>query len=162
MPFGDARALAEAITPNTCAFLVEPIQGEAGIIIPPAGYLKEVSAICKRNNVLLMVDEIQSGLGRTGKVFASMHEGIRPDLVIIGKALAGGFYPVSAVLASAGDSGSFPAWRSWQHVWRESAGLCGGAGGVASAGGREIGGTLGGVRGLFSWAAAEINCGVRI
>ena len=100
VPFGDARALAEAITPNTCAFLVEPIQGEAGIIIPPAGYLKEVSAICKRNNVLLMVDEIQSGLGRTGKLFAYMHEGIRPDLVIIGKALAGGFYPVSAVLAS--------------------------------------------------------------
>jgi ornithine--oxo-acid transaminase len=100
VPFGDERALAEAITPNTCAFLVEPIQGEAGIIIPPAGYLKEVSAICKRNNVLLMVDEIQSGLGRTGKLFAYMHEGIRPDLVIIGKALAGGFYPVSAVLAS--------------------------------------------------------------
>ncbi|MGA8075193.1 MAG: ornithine--oxo-acid transaminase [Candidatus Acidiferrales bacterium] len=100
VPFGDARALADAITPNTCAFLVEPIQGEAGIIIPPAGYLKEVSAICKRNNVLLMVDEIQSGLGRTGKLFAYMHEGIRPDLVIIGKALAGGFYPVSAVLAS--------------------------------------------------------------
>ncbi len=100
VPFGDARALADAITPNTCAFLVEPIQGEAGIIIPPAGYLKEVSAICKRNNVLLMVDEIQSGLGRTGKLFAYMHEGIRPDVVIIGKALAGGFYPVSAVLAS--------------------------------------------------------------
>jgi len=100
VPFGGARALAEAITPNTCAFLVEPIQGEAGIIIPPAGYLKEVSAICERNNVLLMVDEIQSGLGRTGKLFAYMHEGIRPDLVIIGKALAGGFYPVSAVLAS--------------------------------------------------------------
>ena len=100
VPFGDARALAEAITPNTCAFLAEPIQGEAGIIIPPAGYLKEVSAICKNNNVLLMVDEIQSGLGRTGKLFAFMHEGIRPDLVIVGKALAGGFYPVSAVLAS--------------------------------------------------------------
>jgi len=100
VPFGDARALAEAITPNTCAFLVEPIQGEAGIIIPPAGFLKEVSEICKRDNVLLMVDEIQSGLGRTGKLFAYMHEGIQPDLVIIGKALAGGFYPVSAVLAS--------------------------------------------------------------
>ena len=79
---------------------MEPIQGEAGIIIPPAGYLKEVSEICKRDNVLLMVDEIQSGLGRTGKLFAYMHEGIQPDLVIIGKALAGGFYPVSAVLAS--------------------------------------------------------------
>ncbi len=100
VPFGDARALAEAITPNTCAFLVEPIQGEAGIIIPPAGFLKEVSEICRRDNVLLMVDEIQSGLGRTGKLFAYMHEGIQPDLVIIGKALAGGFYPVSAVLAS--------------------------------------------------------------
>jgi ornithine--oxo-acid transaminase len=100
VPFGDARALNEAITPNTCAFLVEPMQGEAGIIIPPAGYLKEASAICKRNNVLLMVDEIQSGLGRTGELFAYMHDGIRPDLVIVGKALAGGFYPVSAVLAS--------------------------------------------------------------
>ena len=100
IPFGDAEALRAAITPNTCAFLVEPIQGEAGIIIPPEGYLNEVAAICKENNVLLMVDEIQSGLGRTGKLFAYQHEGIKPDLVILGKALSGGYYPVSAVLSS--------------------------------------------------------------
>ncbi len=100
IPFGDAEALRAAITPNTCAFLVEPIQGEAGIIIPPEGYLNEVAAICKENNVLLMVDEIQSGLGRTGKLFAYMHDGITPDLVILGKALSGGYYPVSAVLSS--------------------------------------------------------------
>ena len=100
IPFGDAKALRAAITPNTCAFLVEPIQGEAGIIIPPAGFLKEAAEICRQNRVLLIADEIQSGLGRTGKLFAFMHEGIRPDAVIVGKALAGGFYPVSAVLAS--------------------------------------------------------------
>ncbi len=98
--FGDAQALRDAITPNTCAFLVEPIQGEAGIVVPPEGYLREASAICKEHDVLLMVDEIQSGLGRTGKLFAYMHEGIEPDVVIVGKALSGGFYPVSAVLAS--------------------------------------------------------------
>jgi ornithine--oxo-acid transaminase len=100
IPFGDAEALRDAITPNTCAFLVEPIQGEAGIVIPPAGFLKHAAEICRENRVLLVVDEIQAGLGRTGKLFAYMHEGIRPDAVIIGKALAGGFYPVSAVLAS--------------------------------------------------------------
>jgi ornithine--oxo-acid transaminase len=100
IPFGDASALRDAITPNTCAFLVEPIQGEAGIVIPPAGFLKEAADICRRNRVLLIADEIQSGLGRTGRLFAYMHEGIRPDMVIVGKALAGGFYPVSAVLSS--------------------------------------------------------------
>ncbi len=100
IPFGDAKALRDAITPNTCAFLVEPIQGEAGIVIPPKGFLKEATGICRANNVLLMTDEIQSGLGRTGKLFAYMHEGIRPDVLIVGKALAGGFYPVSAVLSS--------------------------------------------------------------
>src|SRR3954468_24678418 len=100
IPFGDIEALRGAITPNTCAFLVEPIQGEAGIVIPPKGFLKEAAEICRENNVLLMCDEIQSGLGRTGKLFAYMHEGIRPDLLIVGKALAGGFYPVSAVLSS--------------------------------------------------------------
>jgi len=100
IPFGDAKALREAITPNTCAFLVEPIQGEAGIVIPPAGFLKEAAELCKQHNVLLMCDEIQSGLGRTGKLFAFMHEGIRPDVLIVGKALAGGFYPVSAILTS--------------------------------------------------------------
>jgi ornithine--oxo-acid transaminase len=100
IPFGDVAALRAAITPNTCAFLVEPIQGEAGIIVPPAGYLREVAAICREHNVLLLVDEIQSGLGRTGKLFAYMHDEIVPDVLIIGKALSGGFYPVSAVLSS--------------------------------------------------------------
>lgn len=100
VPYGDVRALRDAITPNTCAFLVEPVQGEAGIVIPPKGYLNEAADICRRNRVLLMTDEIQSGLGRTGKLFAYMHEGITPDVLIIGKALAGGFYPVSGVLAS--------------------------------------------------------------
>jgi ornithine--oxo-acid transaminase len=100
IPFGDADALRDAITLNTCAFLVEPIQGEAGIVIPPAGYLKEAAEICRANNVLFIADEIQSGLGRTGKLFAYMHEGVRPDMVIVGKALSGGFYPVSAVLSS--------------------------------------------------------------
>ena len=100
VPFGDAQALRDKITPNTCAFLVEPIQGEAGIIIPPAGYLREVAAICREYNVLLICDEIQSGLGRTGRLFAYMHDEIVPDVVILGKALSGGFYPVSAVLAS--------------------------------------------------------------
>jgi ornithine--oxo-acid transaminase len=100
IPFGDSAALRAAITPNTCAFLVEPIQGEAGIVIPPDGFLREVADICRENHVLLMLDEIQSGLGRTGKLFAYMHENITPDVLIIGKALAGGFYPVSAVLGS--------------------------------------------------------------
>lgn len=99
VPYGDAAALEKAITPNTAAVMLEPIQGEGGVLIPPAGYLKKVAEICKKNNVLLIADEIQTGLGRTGKLFASDHEGVRPDLVIIGKALAGGFYPVSAVLA---------------------------------------------------------------
>jgi ornithine--oxo-acid transaminase len=97
--YGDADAVAKAITPNTAAVLLEPIQGEAGVIIPPQGYLKQVADICKKNNVLFVADEIQTGLGRTGELFASQHEDVRPDMVIIGKALAGGFYPVSAVLA---------------------------------------------------------------
>jgi ornithine--oxo-acid transaminase len=100
IPYGDARALSQAITPNTCAFLVEPIQGEAGIVIPPSGFLLEAAEICRENRVLLMADEIQSGLGRTGRLFACMHEDVTPDVMIVGKALAGGFYPVSAVLAS--------------------------------------------------------------
>ena len=100
IPYGDIDALRNAITPNTCAFLVEPIQGEAGIQIPPAGFLRQAAELCRQNRVLLMADEIQSGLGRTGKLFAYMHEGITPDVLIVGKALAGGFYPVSAVLAS--------------------------------------------------------------
>ena len=100
IPFGDISALRDAITPHTCAFLVEPIQGEAGIVIPPAGFLQQAAELCGQNRVLLMTDEIQSGLGRTGRLFAYMHEGVKPDVLIVGKALAGGFYPVSAVLAS--------------------------------------------------------------
>ena len=97
IPYGDIEALRNAITPNTCAFLVEPIQGEAGIVIPPTGYLREAAELCQQNNALLMLDEIQSGLGRTGKLFAYMHEEITPDVLIVGKALAGGFYPVSSL-----------------------------------------------------------------
>lgn len=99
IPYGDIDALRNAVTPQTCAFLLEPIQGEAGIIIPPEGYLKEAEKICKDNNVLLMIDEIQTGFGRTGKMFAFEHENVEPDVIIIGKALSGGYYPVSAVLA---------------------------------------------------------------
>ena len=105
--YGDADAVEKAITANTAAVLLEPIQGEAGVIIPPAGYLKQVSEICKRNNVLFMADEIQTGLGRTGKLFAAHHENVRADVTIIGKALAGGFYPVSAVLADKAILGLF-------------------------------------------------------
>jgi ornithine--oxo-acid transaminase len=100
IPYGDIAALKSAITPNTCAFLVEPIQGESGIVIPPKGFLKAAGDLCRANNVLLMADEIQSGLGRTGKLFCYEWDDMRPDVVIIGKALAGGFYPVSAVLSS--------------------------------------------------------------
>lgn len=99
VPYGDVNAIAQAITPNTAAVMIEPIQGEAGVIVPPAGYLKAVAEVCQKNNVLLMADEIQTGLGRTGKLFACDHEGVRPDVVILGKALGGGVYPVSAVLA---------------------------------------------------------------
>lgn len=98
IPFGDADALEAAITPNTVAFLVEPIQGEGGINVPPDGYLKRVREICDRHNVLLMLDEIQVGLGRTGKMFCFQHEGIEPDVLILGKALGGGVLPVSAVV----------------------------------------------------------------
>lgn len=98
--YGNAEAFEKAITPNTIAFLVEPIQGEGGVVIPPEGYLKTVYEICKKNNVLLIADEIQCGLGRSGKLFAFMYDGIKPDAVIIGKALSGGCYPVSAVLSN--------------------------------------------------------------
>ncbi len=100
IPFGDAHALQEAITPNTAAFLVEPIQGEGGIIVPPEGYLEEAEKICRENNVLFVLDEIQTGLGRTGKMFAHQYEQVKPDGLIVGKALSGGFYPVSAFLAT--------------------------------------------------------------
>ncbi len=100
IPFGDLDALERAITPNTAALLVEPIQCEAGINIPPDGYLKGIAEICRRNNVLLLLDEIQTGLGRTGTMFCADHEDVKPDAFILGKALSGGFYPVSAVVGT--------------------------------------------------------------
>ncbi len=99
VPFGNLQAMEKAITPNTAAVLIEPIQGEGGVIIPPEGYLRGVRDLCSTNNVLFIDDEIQTGLGRTGKLFATDHENVRPDMIVIGKALSGGFYPVSAVLA---------------------------------------------------------------
>jgi ornithine--oxo-acid transaminase len=99
VPYADADAIARAVTPNTAAVLIEPIQGEAGVIIPPAGYLTRVAELCREEHVLLMADEIQTGLGRTGRMFACQHEGVRPDVTILGKALGGGVLPVSAVLA---------------------------------------------------------------
>jgi ornithine--oxo-acid transaminase len=107
VPYGDARAIEQAITPNTAAVMLEPIQGEGGVIMPPDGYLKQVAEICKKNNVLLMADEIQTGLARTGKLFACEYEDVRPDVMIVGKAMAGGFYPVSAILADTALLGLF-------------------------------------------------------
>lgn len=101
VPFGDATALEAAITPNTVAFMVEPIQGEGGVIVPPDGYLKAARDICTRHNVLLVTDEVQTGLGRTGRLLASQWEDVRADVVTLGKALSGGFYPVSVMLADA-------------------------------------------------------------
>jgi ornithine--oxo-acid transaminase len=100
IPFGDSDALEAAITSNTVAFLAEPIQGEAGVIIPPKGYLRKARSICSQKNVVLVLDEIQTGLGRTGKLLAEEHEGIEADLTLIGKALSGGYYPISAVLSN--------------------------------------------------------------
>ncbi|MBD3384517.1 ornithine--oxo-acid transaminase [candidate division KSB1 bacterium] len=105
--YGDAEALEKAIGKNTVAFLIEPIQGEAGVVVPPAGFLKKAAEICHQNRVLLICDEIQSGLGRTGKMLASEHEGVKPDMVTIGKALSGGMYPVSATLAGSDILGVF-------------------------------------------------------
>ena len=100
IPFGDADALEKAITPNTAAFIVEPIQAEAGILIPSEGYLKKAKEICEKNNVLFIADEIQTGLGRVGKLFACDYEGVKPDMTVIGKSLGGGCYPISAVLSN--------------------------------------------------------------
>ena len=105
--YGDADAVAAAMHENVAAILIEPIQGEGGIIIPPDGYLKHLRALCDEHHALLMMDEIQSGLGRTGRMFAYEHEGIRPDIVIVGKALSGGFYPVSGILADDAVMGVF-------------------------------------------------------
>ncbi len=97
--YGSGKSLESAITSNTCGFLFEPLQGEAGVLIPPTGYLKEIRALCSKHNVLMCADEIQTGLGRTGKLFCCDHEKVRPDLMILGKALSGGLYPISAVAA---------------------------------------------------------------
>jgi ornithine--oxo-acid transaminase len=108
VPYGDAEAFEKVITPNTAAILLEPIQGEAGVVIPPKGYLKKVADICKKHNVLFIADEIQTGLCRTGRKFAYQHEeGVRPDLLVLGKALSGGFYPISTVLADTPIMGLF-------------------------------------------------------
>ncbi len=112
IPYGDITALKNSITPNTAAFLVEPIQGEGGIIIPPAGYLKEAAKICQDNNILLIADEIQTGLGRTGKMFGCDWEEVQPDLYILGKALGGGVMPVSAV---AGDPATLGVFEPGSH-----------------------------------------------
>ncbi len=101
IPYGDVTALEAAITANTAAFMVEPLQGEGGVVVPPEGYLRDAAAVCKENRVLFVADEIQTGLGRTGKMFCCDWEGVRPDVVQVGKALSGGFYPVSAMLADA-------------------------------------------------------------
>jgi ornithine--oxo-acid transaminase len=112
VPYGDVDAITDAITPYTAAVMLEPIQGEAGVKIPPAGYLKKVRDICTKNNVLFIADEIQTGLGRTGKLFACDHEAVRPDIMILGKALSGGFYPVSAITA---DSDLLGLFRPGEH-----------------------------------------------
>lgn len=107
IPYGDAGALEKAITANTVAFLVEPIQGEGGVVMPPEGYLRRAADICREHNVLFVADEIQTGLGRTGALLACDHEGVKPDIVTLGKALSGGFYPVSAVLSGSSVLGLF-------------------------------------------------------
>ena len=99
IPYGDIEALKRAITPNTAGFLVEPLQGEGGVVVPPHGYVREAYEVCRSNRVLFMADEIQTGLGRTGRMFACEWEGVRADVVMVGKALSGGFYPVSAMLS---------------------------------------------------------------
>ncbi|MBN1223204.1 MAG: aminotransferase class III-fold pyridoxal phosphate-dependent enzyme, partial [Candidatus Aminicenantes bacterium] len=109
VPYGDAGALEKAICPATAAFLIEPIQAEGGIVIPPEGYLKAAKEICEKNSVLFMADEIQTGLGRTGKLFCCDYEGVKPDVMIIGKSLGGGCYPVSAVLSRRDILGLFTA-----------------------------------------------------
>jgi len=107
IPYGDIRALEAAITPNTVGFLVEPIQGEAGILMPPAGYMKQAADLCRRHKVLLIADEIQTGFGRTGKMFCADWDGVKPDLYVVGKALGGGFLPVSAVIGTKETLGLF-------------------------------------------------------
>jgi ornithine--oxo-acid transaminase len=97
IPYNDSKAFEDAVNDNTIGFLIEPIQGEGGVIVPDEGYLKKCADICRQNNILLLDDEIQTGLGRTGRLFACEYEGVRPDILVMGKALSGGFYPVSAI-----------------------------------------------------------------
>ncbi len=156
IPFGDAHALREAITPNTCAFLTEPIQGEAGIVIPPPGFLKLAEEICRENRVLFIVDEIQAGLGRTGRLFAFEHEGVRPDAVIVGKALSGGFYPVSAMLASKEVLGVFHPGDHGSTFGGNPLALRGSTSGAARAGGREFDCPFGRVGQLLPREAARL------
>ena len=155
IPFGDAQALEDAITPHTCAFLVEPIQGEAGIILPPQGYLKRAAEICRENRVLLLADEIQSGFRRTGKLFAYMHEGIKPDVLIVGKALSGGFYSGLSRALLMGNHAAVRAGRSRQHIRWQSPRLCSGACCSTSIDRREAGRTLRRIGGLLPGLAAD-------
>jgi ornithine--oxo-acid transaminase len=120
VPFGDFEALEAAITPRTCALLIEPIPCEAGILIPPDGYLRQAADLCAQNRVLPVADEIQIGLGRTGRMFACEHENVQPDVYVLGKALSGGVYPVSAVVSSSEVLGVFRPGQPWQHIWRQS------------------------------------------
>ena len=113
IPFGSANALRQAITPNTVAFLAEPIQGEGGVIVPPDGFFKQARALCDEYNILMVLDEIQTGLGRTGKLFAEEHEGIEADLTIVGKALSGGFLSRVCRAIQSGGTRSFQTGRSW-------------------------------------------------
>ncbi len=129
VPYGDIDAIKEAINENTAAVMLEPLQGENGIIVPPEGYLKAVKELCEENNVLFIADEIQTGLGRTGALFACQHENVRPDITIIGKALSGGFYPVSAVLADKSLLGLF---RPGEHGSTFGGNPLGAAVGIAS------------------------------
>jgi ornithine--oxo-acid transaminase len=124
IPYGDIEALKAAINENTAAFLFEPIQGEAGIIIPPEGFLKEAYDVCKEHNVLYIADEIQSGLARTGKLFACDWEEVTPDVQILGKALGGGVFPISCVVANKDIFRCFQSRITWFHIWRKSFSLC--------------------------------------
>ena len=123
VPYGDADALERAIKPETCAILIEPIQGEGGVNVPPEGYLKRAWALCREHRALFIADEIQTGFGRTGDLFACDYDGIKPDVLLVGKALGGGFYPVSAALADAPLMRLLPTRRTRQHVRRKSTGL---------------------------------------
>ncbi len=139
VPFGDADALATALEdPDVVAFLIEPIQGEAGVRIPPQGYLREARRLCTERNVLLLADEIQAGLGRTGTTFACDHEGVKPDVYILGKALGGGILPVSAVVSRADVLGRLQTGRAREHVRREPHRVRGRVGGARAPTDRRV------------------------